>query len=84
MITQAEMVNESKKVMEDEIKAFSKKNTVKVIGSVNEGYTLDIILGLPADLIVMGMKGRGKSNSVFGSTTSMLSVIQLLLYLLFL
>lgn len=44
MITQAEMVNESKKVMEDEIKAFSKKNTVKVIGSVNEGYTLDIIL----------------------------------------
>lgn len=31
---------------------------------------MDIILGLPADLIVMGIKGRGKSNSVFGSTTS--------------
>jgi nucleotide-binding universal stress UspA family protein len=70
MVTQAEIIDESKKLMEQEIEAFSKKYAVKVIGSVSEGYASDIISELPADLIVMGMKGQEKSNSVFGSTTT--------------
>ena len=74
MVTQAEVVDENRKLMEQEIEALSKKYAVKVTGSVSEGYASDIISELAkeknAGLIVMGMKGRGKSNSVFGSTTN--------------
>jgi len=72
--TQAEILENNKELMEKEVKALSKKYPGKITGLVQEGSTTDIIREMAkvkqADLIVMGMKGKGKSNSVFGSTTT--------------
>lgn len=74
MTTQAEIVGNNKELMEKEVEALSKKYPGKIIGLVQEGFPADIIQEMAkekhADLIVMGMKGKGKSNSVFGSTTT--------------
>lgn len=76
MVTQAEILEENKKKMEREVEALSKKYSIKVKGFVREGFVFDIIPEMAkvkhAELIVMGMKGKGKSNSVFGSTTTSL------------
>ena len=76
MITQAEILEENKKKMEQEIEALSKKYSIKAKGFVRAGSALAIISGMAkvkhAELIVMGMKGKGESNSVFGSTTTAL------------
>lgn len=74
MTTQAEILENNKDLMEKEVKALSKKYLGKITGLVKEGSTADIIREMAevkqADLVVMGMKGKGKSNSVFGSTTT--------------
>lgn len=76
MITQAEILEANTKLMEQEIAMLSKKYTA-ITGLVKEGLILDIIPELVAEkqanLVVMGMKGKGKSNSVFGSTTTALT-----------
>lgn len=73
MITHAEIMEKSKKMMDSEIKELSKGRPIKINGFVKEGFVLDIIPKMAkekhAELIVMGMKGKGKSKSVFGSTT---------------
>jgi nucleotide-binding universal stress UspA family protein len=74
MTTQAEILQNSKDLMTKEVEALSKKYPGKITGLVKEGATADIIREMAkikqADLVVMGMKGKGKSNSVFGSTTT--------------
>lgn len=78
MTTQAEILENNKRLIEKEVKALSKKYPAKITGIVKEGFATDIIQEMAqekhADLIVMGMKGKGRSNSVFGSTTT--TVIQ--------
>lgn len=63
-------------LLNENIEILRKKFTIKISGIVKEGWVLDIIKEtakeLNADLIVMGRKGKGKSNSVFGSTTTTL------------
>jgi nucleotide-binding universal stress UspA family protein len=74
MVTQAEIVENNKRLMRQEVKTLSKGYPSKIIGLVQEGYPADVIDEMAkvkhADLIVMGMKGKGQSNSVFGSTTT--------------
>ena len=74
LVTQAEILENNKKIMESEIEDLSNKNSIKISGFVREGSALDKIQEMAkvkhADLIVMGMKGKGKSKSVFGSTTT--------------
>lgn len=74
MTTQAEILENNKQLMETEIESISKKYPLKIKGLVKEGFIADIIQEMAksktVDLIVMGMKGKGKSNSVFGSTTT--------------
>ncbi len=73
LMTEAEIVERDKKLMKNEIEKLSKKFNVKVEGYIRKGSPTEIITQLTssthADLVVMGMKGRGKSNSIFGSTT---------------
>lgn len=74
MTTQAEILQNSKEMMAKEVEALSKEYPEKITGFVKEGSTADIIREMAkakqADLVIMGMKGKGKSNSVFGSTTT--------------
>lgn len=74
MITQAEIVAENDKLLKQEIKTLSKDSSVRIKGMVKEGYASEMIPKLAneldADLFVMGMKGKGMSNSIFGSTTT--------------
>ena len=74
MTTQAEILENNKQLMEKEVEALSKKYPLKITGLVQEGFPAEMIQEMAkekhADLIVMGMKGKGKSNSVFGSTTT--------------
>ena len=74
MTTQAEIVESHKKLMNKEIEALSQKGLIEIKGLVAEGSTYNRIQEIAksneADIIVMGMKGKGQSNSVFGSTTT--------------
>jgi nucleotide-binding universal stress UspA family protein len=74
MITQAEILENNQRMMKEATDALSKKYSSKITGLVQEGYPTDVIDAMAktknADLIVMGMKGKGRSNSVFGSTTT--------------
>lgn len=75
MMSEAELLERDKELLKKEIEKISKKFDVKVDGFIREGSPTEIIRELAkakhADLIVMGMKGKGKSNSIFGSTTNM-------------
>jgi nucleotide-binding universal stress UspA family protein len=75
MITQAEIVEGNRELMEKEIEAISNGYS-NIHGFVEEGYALDIIPKWVDEkqvgLTVMGTKGKGKSSSVFGSTTTAL------------
>jgi nucleotide-binding universal stress UspA family protein len=74
MITQAEILENNQQMMKEATDALSKKYSSKITGLVQEGYAVDVIDAMAkeknVDLIVMGMKGKGRSNSVFGSTTT--------------
>ena len=68
------LIEENRALIEDQIELLSKKSEVTMEGFVAEGSPLNVIqeiaLEKNADLIIMGMKGKGKSNSIFGSTTN--------------
>ena len=74
LITQAELLELNKRWMNEQVELLSKKTGKKIKGFVIEGLPLEIIAEtaneINAGLIIMGMKGRGKSNSVFGSTAT--------------
>jgi nucleotide-binding universal stress UspA family protein len=74
MTTQAEIVESHKELMDKEIELLSGKDWIKIRDIVEEGSPSDVIQEIAksegADMIVMGMKGKGQSNSVFGSTTT--------------
>ena len=82
-ITPDHLLNQPEKelsqVIEDQLKEYveilRKKYTIRIEGLVKEGAATPKILEVSdnknADLIVMGMKGKGKSNSVFGSNTTL-------------
>lgn len=76
LITEAELSENNKKLMKSEIVRLSEKYHILVEGYIRKGLPTEIIekftMTKNVDLIVMGMKGRGKSNSKFGSTTTML------------
>ncbi len=69
-----EQVAENKDLVAKEIKTLSKNHKAIIQGYVEEGSPSDIILEMAnenrSDIIIMGMKGIGKSNSVFGSTVT--------------
>lgn len=71
---QEHLVESNKELILKEIKTLSKNHLVTIEGYVGEGFPSDMILQIAqenhADLIIMGMKGKGKSTSIFGSTTT--------------
>lgn len=71
--TNKELVDVLEDFMKQNIEILEKKFTVKIDSVVKEGpasVVLDhCVRERNADLVVMGMKGKGKSNSLFGSTT---------------
>jgi nucleotide-binding universal stress UspA family protein len=75
LMTEAEILESDEELLKKEIESISEKFSVKVEGFIRKGSPADIIRELAkeqdAELIVMGMKGKGKSNSIFGSTTIM-------------
>jgi len=74
MTTQAEILENNKELMQKELAALSGDDPFKIKGFVQEGSPVEIIQEMAksekADIIIMGMKGKGQSNSVFGSTTT--------------
>lgn len=70
---QEEMIEKTRNSVENEVQALS-ENYDEIQGFVAEGSATDAIIDMAAqnqtDLVVMGMKGKGESNSVFGSTTT--------------
>lgn len=74
MITRAEIIDENKRLMEKEKERLSTNYLITVTHQVEEGYpaetSIEVAEERGTDLIVMGMKGKGKSNSLFGSTTT--------------
>lgn len=71
---QQHMVETNRELISDEVKALSKNHLVSTEAYVDEGSPSDLILQMAednqVDLIIMGMKGKGKSNSILGSTTT--------------
>lgn len=69
-----DLIVNNKELMTKEVKTFSKNHKVKMQGYNEEGSPSDIILEMGneemPDMIIMGMKGKGKSHSVFGSTVT--------------
>jgi nucleotide-binding universal stress UspA family protein len=80
--TEAEILQKNQGLMKKEVKALTKEYEVKITGFAKQGYVPDMIREIAkekhADLIVMGRKGKGKSNSFFGSTTT--TIIRKLLF----
>ena len=71
--TDKEIADVLREFMNQNVEILQKKFTVKIDSIVKEGPASGIlqkcVLQMQADLVVMGMKGKGKSNSLFGSTT---------------
>lgn len=63
----------NKKYLQEQMNALVKKYTVKIKGIILKGKAVSVVKKVSkeedASVIIMGMKGRGKSNSIFGSTT---------------
>lgn len=59
--------------MKENVEILQKKFTIKIDSLVKEGPASSVleecVQNTNADLVVMGMKGKGQSNSLFGSTT---------------
>ncbi len=74
LVTQTELMENNKQLMKENIDSLSKTFGMHITGLVTEGFPSEIISEIAnrkkADLIIMGMKGKGKSNSVFGSTAT--------------
>ncbi len=70
-----ELQKEKEKLLNEYVEILRKKYTVKIKGVVIESMAASAIQEVAkkenADVIVMGMKGEGKSRSIFGSTTTM-------------
>lgn len=77
MKLQADILEGNWKLMDQEISLLSNINS-RVTGFIEEGGTMEVIskyfIEKRADFVVMGMKGKGNSNSIFGSTTT--SILQ--------
>ncbi|MGN6249081.1 MAG: universal stress protein [Ginsengibacter sp.] len=73
LMTEAEILEGDKERMKIEVQNINAKFRIKPDSYIREGSVTEIIRDFTkskkADVIVMGMKGRGKSNSIFGSTT---------------
>ena len=71
---QEHLVESNKELILQEIKALSKNHLVSTEGYIGEGSPSEMIHQTAEEnkvgLIIMGMKGKGKSNSIFGSTTT--------------
>ena len=65
---------EHEKFLKEEIEGIVRKFTVKIDSMVKKGNPVTVIKQIAekkhSDIIVMGMKGKGESNSIFGSTTT--------------
>lgn len=74
MITQAEIMEKNRELLKTESDLFSKSSSVKIKAFALEGDPSTIIINMAKendyDLIIMGTKGKGNSNSFFGSTTT--------------
>lgn len=74
LVSQREILKINKRLIEKEAERLSADYLITVTCQVEEGYpaktTIEVAGELETDLIVMGMKGKGKSNSFFGSTTT--------------
>lgn len=74
LITQAEILAENSKLISQEIESISKNYPVRMGGLAREGFLKETIINLAAeisaDMIVMGMKGKGESHSLFGSSVT--------------
>jgi nucleotide-binding universal stress UspA family protein len=64
----------NEKFLKKEMEEFSKKFTVSINCIVKKGNPVKVINEVAQEtkpqLIIMGMKGKGESNSIFGSTTT--------------
>ena len=69
-----EQIATNEDLMVKEIKTISKNHKTQMQGFVYEGSPSSVIEEMgkenKSDIIIMGMKGKGKSNSVFGSTVT--------------
>jgi len=74
IILYREQLAGNKELMTKEIETLSKNHTASLRGHVYEGSPSNAILEIAnedkPDIIIMGMKGKGQSNSVFGSTVT--------------
>lgn len=71
--TNKELSDVLQEFMKQNVEILQKKFTVKIDSVVKEGPASIVlehcVRDRNADLVVMGMKGKGKSNALFGSTT---------------
>ena len=67
-----ELANEN--FLKREIEGIARKFTIKIKGLVMKGNPVNVIREVAeknnSEIIIMGMKGKGESNSIFGSTTT--------------
>lgn len=71
--SQKELEAANEKFLKKEIEVIARKFTVKINGIVKKGSPVNVINEVAKknhpETIIMGMKGKGESNSKFGSTT---------------
>lgn len=69
-----ELETDNEKFLEKKMEGFSKKFTMEIDRLVKKGTPIKVInevaQKIKSGLIIMGMKGKGESNSIFGSTTT--------------
>ena len=74
MITQAEIMEKNREMLKAEADKFSQQSSKKINAFALEGDPSNTIINLAKendyDFIIMGTKGKGNSNSFFGSTTT--------------
>ena len=78
IVSHDELVEQYQDLLESEIQILSKNYQVEIDTIVREGFADDMIPKMAqkrkTDVIIMGMKGKGRNNSIFGSTA--ISVIR--------
>ena len=77
-----ELDEANEQFLKNEINGVIRNFTVKAEGIISKGNAAEVIKEIAeqrqASLIVMGMKGKGESNSIFGSTTNtMISKVEM-------